>query len=86
MFIENYAKFEELIRLNLCDDNATITGSEIIARRGSTILRVFYTVPGGYAAKYDLAHTSRVLEIVLKRGENDHSLPIISYANGGEVF
>lgn len=80
-----YKTFEELIKLNLCDENATITGCELGEKFGSQFLFVNYTVTDEFTAENDLYYKDRTLEILLKRGENYEGLPISSYANRKEA-
>lgn len=82
--MNNYEAFESLIKLNLCDANATITGCEIGEKFGSQFLFVNYTVTDEFAAENDLYHKDRTLEILLKRGKDFEGSPISSYANRKE--
>lgn len=79
--LENYQIFEDLINLNLCDNNATITGCKLGEHFGSTVLKVFYTVSDEYAKKEELNYKERIMEIVLRRGPQNQGLPVCSYAN-----
>lgn len=75
--------FEELIQRHIPED-AAINRSEIIEKRGSVVLQIYFTVSDEFAEENELLYKNRIMEILLKRGKEDKSLPIQSWANSGE--
>ncbi|MBY6773659.1 hypothetical protein FDC64_11265 [Clostridium botulinum] len=79
MNINEFAKFEEMIKFHLSDEDSQIEGSEIKENNLGVYLLVHYIVSDSYAEKENLWHKKRTLEILLKRKEGNEGSPILSY-------
>ena len=78
----NYEMFEEMVKFYLCDENAVITGSEVVTNAlGSVVLKVEYTVSDEFAEDNELWYKDRVMSIILKRAKGDQGVSVSSCAN-----
>ena len=89
--MENDKNFENLITWELCDPKATITGSAIVENSWGICNHIYYDLSDDYMAEEkengnELWYKSRILQIVLRRSENNTGgMCIMSFANSTKL-